>query len=520
MKKITVLISALLIFVAVQSFAQQPAPVKVQEGMVQGTIENGLTVYKGIPFAAPPVGDLRWKAPQAAAKWEGVKQATQYAPAAFQGGNPPSGKSEDCLYLNIWTPAKSAKEKIPVLVWIYGGGFSFGSTAEPGYNGEKLAKKGVVLVSIAYRVGQLGFLAHPELSAENPNHVSGNYGILDQIAGLQWIKNNIAAFGGDPNKVTIFGESAGGISVSMLCASPLAKGLFQGAISESGGSFGPTRAKTFPGENMKTLKQAEADGIAYVQKVSVSSVAELRKMEPDKLPMGMGMGGGWPITDGFVIPDDQHKLYEAGKYNDVPVLIGYNSDEGASFSREKTPEEYFAGVKARYGKFADDLIRAYPATENSVPKTARDLARDAAFGWQTWSWARLQSQTGKSKAYLYYFDQHPDYPKDSPRYGFGSPHGQEVAYVFMNLNASNPQTTKSDLEISEAMGNYWTNFAKYGDPNGQGVPAWPAFSEKAPDLMYLGPTPHVGPVPSAESLKVLDKYFEWRRTPEGEAWAK
>jgi para-nitrobenzyl esterase len=520
MKKITLIIAVFLMFIAVQSIAQQPSPVKVSEGMVQGTFENGLTVYKGIPFAAPPVGDLRWKAPQPARKWEGVKDATKYGPAAFQGGNPPSGKSEDCLYLNIWTPAKSAKEKIPVLVWIYGGGFSFGSTAEPGYNGEKLAKKGVVLVSIAYRVGQLGFLAHPELSAENPNHVSGNYGILDQIAGLQWIKKNIAAFGGDPNKVTIFGESAGGISVSMLCASPLAKGLFQGAISESGGSFGPTRAKTYPGENMKTLKQAEADGVAYAQKVGATSIAELRKMEADKLPLGMGMGGGWPITDGYVIPDDQHKLYEAGKYNDIPVLIGYNSDEGASFSREKTPEEYVTGVKARYGKFADDLIKAYPAGETTVPKTARDLARDAAFGWQTWSWARLQSQTGKSKVFLYYFDQHPDYPKDSPRFGYGSPHGQEVAYVFMNLDASNPQTTKSDLEISEAMGTYWTNFTKYGDPNGTGVPKWPTFSDATPVVMYLGPTPHIGPVPSAESLKVLDGYFKWRRSVEEEPLTK
>lgn len=520
MKKITVLISMFILFFVVQSFAQQTSPVKVKEGIVKGTIENGLNVYRGIPFAAPPVGDLRWKAPQPAVKWKGVKQTTRFAPAPMQGGNPPSGKSEDCLYLNIWTPAKTAKEKIPVLVWIYGGGFSFGSTAEPGYSGAKLAKKGVVLVSIAYRVGQLGFLAHPDLSAENPNHVSGNYGILDQIAGLQWIQKNIAAFGGDPNKVTIFGESAGGISVSMLCASPLAKGLFHGAISESGGSFGPTRPTTFPGENMKTLTMAEADGKSYAQKVGVSSVAELRKMEADKLPMGMGMGGGWPITDGYVIPDDQHKLYEAGKYNDVPVLIGYNSDEGASFSREKTPEEYYAGVKARYGKFADDLIKAYPAAQTSVPKTARDLARDAAFGWQTWSWARLQAKTGKSKVFFYYFDQHPEYPKDSPRYGFGSPHGQEVAYVFMNLDASNLQTTKSDLEISEAMGTYWTNFAKYGDPNSAGVPKWPTFSDANPQVMYFCQKPYIGPVPGAEALKVLDGYFEWRRTPEGKAWAK
>jgi para-nitrobenzyl esterase len=520
MKKITAYISILFMFGAVQSIAQQPKAVKVSEGMVQGTYEDGLTVYKGVPFAAPPVGDLRWRAPQPAAKWKGIRQTTRFAPGPMQGGSPPSGKSEDCLYLNIWTPAKSAKEKIPVLVWIYGGGFSFGSTSEPGYSGEKLAKKGVVLVSIAYRVGQLGFLAHPELSAENPDHVSGNYGLLDQIAGLKWIQKNIAAFGGDPKKVTIFGESAGGISVSMLCASPLAKGLFCGAISQSGGSFGPTRPATFPGENMKTLQQAEADGLSYVQKTGVSSVAELRKMEAGKLPLGMGMGGAWPITDGYVIPDDQYKLYEAGKYNDTPILVGYNSDEGASFSREKTAEEYMAGVKTRYGRFADELIKVYPPGEKNVPKTARDLARDAAFGWHTWSWARLQSQTGKSKVFIYYFDQHPDYPADSPRYGFGSPHGQEVAYVFQHLDPSNPQTSGSDLAISEAMGTYWTNFAKYSDPNGEGVPAWPAFSDASTGVMYFGQTPHIGPVPSLESLKVLDSYFRWRRSPEGETWVK
>jgi para-nitrobenzyl esterase len=501
-------------------FSQQPAPVMVAEGLLQGTFEDGLTIYKGIPFAAPPVDDLRWRAPQPVKTWEGIKQATHFAPAPMQGGNPPSGKSEDCLYLNIWTPAKSTNEKIPVLVWIYGGGFSFGCTSEVVYNGEKLANKGVILVSIAYRVGQLGFLAHPELSAENPDKVSGNYGILDQIAGLQWIQKNIAAFGGDPNKVTIFGESAGAISVSMLCSSPLAKGLFQGAISQSGGSFGPTRPTTYPGENMKTLKQAEADGVGFAQKAGVSSIAELRKIEADKLPSGWGMPGAWPITDGWVIPDDQYKLYQAGKYNDVPILIGYNSDEGSSFWPPKTPEEYISAVKLRYGKFADELIKAYPVGDSNVPKTARDLSRDAAFGWHTWSWARLQSQTGKSKVYYYYFDQHPDYAKDSPRYGYGSPHGQDVAYVFQNLDASNPQTTKTDLEISEAMATYWTNFAKYGNPNGMGVPDWPAFSDDNPKVMYFNQYPYIGSVPSAESLKVLDAYFLWRRTPEGEFWAK
>jgi para-nitrobenzyl esterase len=225
-------------------------------------------------------------------------------------------------------------------------------------------------------------------------------------------------------------------------------------------------------------------------------------------------------VDGFVIPDDQYRLYEVGKYNDVPVLIGYNSDEGASFSREKTPEEFISGVKARYGKFADDLVKAYPVGTSVVPKTARDLARDAAFGWQTWIWARLQSQTGKSKVFYYYFDQHPEYPEGSPQFGYGSPHGQDVAYVFQNLDASNPQISKNDLDISEAMGTYWTNFAKYGDPNGKGVPEWPAFSDANPQVMYFSQTPQTGPVPSAESLQVLDTYFKWRRTPEGEAWAK
>lgn len=516
MKQLKLAFAALAVLSITSCTTLPPEQAKVEQGIVQGSIEDGLRVFKGIPFAAPPQGDLRWKAPQPAEKWKGIKETTAYAPAAFQGGNPPSGKSEDCLYLNVWTPAKSAKEKIPVLVWIYGGGFSFGSTAEPVYTGEKLANKGVVFVSIAYRVGQIGFLAHPELSAENPNQVSGNYGLMDMIAGLQWIQKNIEAFGGDPNKVTIFGESAGGIAVSMLCASPLANGLFSGAISQSGGSFGPTRLTTYPGENMKTLEQAEADGVAYAEQVGAASIEELRKVPADKLPLGMGMGGGWPIVDGYVIPDNQYKLYEAGKFNDTPILVGYNSDEGASFTRTKDPKEFTEAVQQRYGKYAEALLEAYPVTETSVPKTARDLSRDAAFGWQTWSWARLQSKMGTSKAWLYYFDQHPDYPADSPKYGYGSPHGQDVAYVFGHVGADN----ESDVALSEAMVTYWTNFAKFGNPNGEGIPNWPAFSDDNPEVMYLGPTPHIGQVPSAVSLEVLDDYFEWRRTPEGETWAQ
>jgi len=520
MKYQTPFLIFIVIFIA-SCTAKYPEQIKVDGGIIQGVYTDSLKIYKGIPFAAPPVGELRWKAPQPVQDWDSVRLCTEYAPAPMQGGNPPSGKSEDCLYLNVWTPAKSTDEKIPVLVWIYGGGFSFGSTSEPVSDGAELASKGVVLVSIAYRVGQLGFLAHPELSAESPEQVSGNYGLLDQIAGLKWIQNNIAKFGGDPDQVTIFGESAGGISVSMLCASPLAKGLFHGAISQSGGSFGPTRPTTYPGENMKTLAQAEADGIEYARQHGVSSIAELRKLDAEQLiPKGWTMPGGWPIVDGVVIPDDQYKLYQQGNYNDVPVLIGYNSDEGASFMWEKDPEAVKSSVQHRYGKFTDDLLQAYPVAENSVPKTARDLMRDAAFGWQTWSWARLQAETGKSKVYYYYFDQHPDYPEDSPMYGYGSPHGQDVAYVFQHLDRSNPQTSPSDIEISKAMGDYWTNFAKYGNPNGEGVPEWPAFTNENPQVMHLGQTPHVGSVPDENSLKVLDTYFEWRRSPEGMIWAK
>jgi para-nitrobenzyl esterase len=520
MKYLYIFLLAALAFSISACTKLQPGQLRVEGGIIQGTLTDDLTIYKGIPFAAPPVGDLRWKAPQPVEEWEGVKQTTEYAPAPMQGGNPESGKSEDCLYLNVWTPVKSAKEQLPVLVWIYGGGFSFGSTSDPVHNGEHLARKGVVLVSIAYRVGQLGFLAHPELSAENPYNVSGNYGLLDMIAGLEWIKSNIEAFGGDPDKVTIFGESAGGIAVSMLCASPLAKGLFHGAISQSGGSFGPTRPTTYPGENMKTLKQAELEGVEYANRVGVASIAELRAIDADKLPLGMGMGGAWPIVDSYVIPDDQFKMYETGNYNDVPVLIGYNSDEGLSFSAGRSPEEFIENVLRRFGPYADSLLQAYPLVDNAIKRTARNLMRDAAFGWQTWSWARLQSRTGESDVYLYYFDQHPERAEGSPQADHGTPHGVDVPFVFMNLDTANPNTTGSDLAISEIMGTYWTNFAKFGHPNGEGVTQWPAFSEANKAVMYLGPTAYLGPVPDEASLNVLDNYFKWRRTSEGNEWAK
>jgi len=513
------LLAPVALFLASSAFALQSAPVATEYGLVQGVAENDLTVFKGIPFAAPPVGELRWRAPQPAAKWTGVRAADKFGPDPYQGDGQ-GGVSEDCLYLNIWTPAKSPDEKLPVLVWIYGGGFAFGSTSTPVHNGEHLARKGVVLVSINYRVGSLGFLAHPELSAESPRKVSGNWGLLDQIAGLKWVKRNIAAFGGDPDRVTIFGESAGGIAVSMLCASPEAKGLFRGAISQSGGSFGPTRDTTYPGENMRTLAQAEASGVAYVQKAGVRSIAELRQLPPDKLPGGWGSGTAWPIVDGWVIPGDQYKLYEAGRYNDVDILVGYNSDEGLSFARDKDAAEYRANVEKRYGPFAEKLIAAYPPSGDAVTRTARDLMRDAAFGWQTWAWATLQSHTGKSKVFYYYFDQHADHPADAPNADHGMPHGVDVPYVFQTLDRDDAKLTPGDWAISDTVSTYWTNFAKRGDPNGPGVPVWPRYTHEDRRVMYFKNTAQPGPVPSADALAVLDRYFAWRRTPEGAAWAK
>lgn len=488
--------------------------VTVDQGQLQGTKEDGLAVYRGIPFAAPPVGDLRWRAPQPAAKWQGTRPADKFAPQCPQN-IPGITTSEDCLYLNVWSPAKSPSAHVPVLVWIFGGGFSVGGTAVPTYSGEQLAQKGVVLVSISYRLGVLGFLAHPGLSAESPQHVSGNYGLLDMIAALQWIKKNIAAFGGDPNKVTIFGESAGGIAVSQLCASPLAKGLFEGAMSESGGSFGPPRSAGQPGENMRPLADAERSGVEFARTAGAASIADLRKLPPEKL-LAATRGLAWPNIDGWVIPSDEYTLYEAKKFNDVPVLIGYNSDEGATFSRDRAPRDYVEGVHRRYGSFADSLLKAYPAGETTVPKTARDLSRDAAFGWHTWTWARLQSNLVKSKVFYYYFDQHPDYPADSPQAGHGSPHGMEVEYVFKHVTGGpSGKPSATDLTISDAMATYWTNFAKYGDPNGKRMPHWPAFTEQNPQLMYFAGTPHIGPLPNEEGLKALDAYFAWRRSPEG-----
>jgi para-nitrobenzyl esterase len=496
-------------------------PVKVEGGLLRGTVEDGLRIYRGIPYAAPPVGDLRWKAPQPAPKWEGVRAAEQFGRACIQTNaaiaNLPE-PSEDCLFLNVWTPAKTANDKLPVMVWIHGGGFMAGTPAEKLYHGEGLAQKGVVVVSIGYRLGVLGFLAHPELSAENDRHVSGNYGLLDMIVGLKWVQKNISVFGGNPNRVTIFGESAGSAAVSILCASPLAKGLFHGAIAESGASFAPVRAGAAMGEGMTPLAAAEQAGAAWGKTLGVSGIAELRKLAAGKVQDASqrqpGIAG--PNVDGWVIADDQYKLYQAGRYNDVPVIVGYNSDEGATFPGAATTQEaYVKMVRERYGPFADRVLAAYPGGETPAAKrTARNLMRDSAFGSHSWTWVRLQTKTGKSKVFFYYFDEHPDYPADSPRAGFGTPHSEELPYTFHQLTEhGRPAPTAADEAMSEMMRTYWTNFAKTGDPNGSGLPNWPVYSEKKPQMLHIATGSTVaGPIVDEEGLKALDEYLAWRRS--------
>ena len=500
----------------------QIGEVEVSGGRVAGVAANGVVAFKGIPFAAPPVGALRWKAPQPVNAWSGVKQAASFGASCMQDPSfatlfgAPAAFSEDCLYLNVWTPAKSAGDALPVMVWIYGGAFVGGMTSIPAYDGMRLAQKGVVLVSVSYRVGVFGFLAHPELSHESGKG-SGNYGLQDQIAALRWVKANIAKFGGDPGRVTIFGESAGGISVSMLAASPAAKGLFQRAISESGGSFGPPRLANEGGQTVPPLAVAEKSGQQFLTKLGANDIQAARALPAEVLQKALGPGlqaGFWPVFDGDVLPGDQYELYQAQRFNDTPVLIGTNSDEGGLFVPPGVTAALFESqVRAGFGKHADAILAAYPhASDAEAVKAARDIFRDSTFGWHTWAWALLQAQKGKGKAYLYSFDHR------TPQSPNGAGHASEIAFVFRTLSspgggvvglfgAARPE----DIAMSELMSSYWVNFAKTGDPNGPGLPAWPAFSSSAQNAMYFDTRPSARPVPNMTQIQALDGYYAWRR---------
>ncbi len=494
----------------------QISQARVTGGTVAGTVVDGVSEFKGIPFAAPPVGELRWKAPRPVTPWHGVRQTVAFGPACIQNAvalgrqAPGITASEDCLYLDVWTPAKSARERLPVIAWIYGGGFTGGMTSAPLYDGTHFAQKGVVFVSLSYRVGALGFLATPQLSRES-GHGSGNYGLLDQIAGLKWIRRNITQFGGDPSKVTLLGHSAGAISVSMLAGSPLAKGLFRGVISESGASFTPPQDSSWAGGGVETLRMAEAAGQRWLESLGAPTLRQARALPAEKILAAQTARGAprfWPPVDGYVITGDQYELWRHGRFNDTPILVGDVSDEAAGFGVRKTePAAFEAAVQKGYGKEADALLAAYPhATDAEATRAATQLRSDTTFDWDQYTWARLEASHGQHKAYVYYFD------RPSARDPNGSTHGQEVAYVFGNLGVGGrPAPTAADRAISNEMQSYWVNFATRGDPNGAGLPHWPSFTEAAPLAMRFGVDPGPAAIPHQDRLKVLDVYYAWRR---------
>jgi len=514
----TWLVSALALGIAAGSAPAraQIAQADVTGGTIAGTVVDGLSEFKGIPFAAPPVGELRWRAPQPVKPWSGVRRTVAFGPACMQPAAmaarmaPGVPLSEDCLLLDVWTPAQSSSEKLPVIAWIYGGGFSGGMTSAPLYDGAHFAKRGIVFVSISYRVGALGFLATPELGRES-GHGSGNYGLLDQIAGLKWIRENIGKFGGDPSKVTLLGHSAGGFSVCMLAGSPLAKGLFRGVISESGANFVPPASSEWGGSSIQTLHAAEAAGQKWLKGLGVTTLAEARALPVAKLMAAQRPGASprfWPTVDGYVIPGDQYRLWRERRFNDTPILVGDVSDESAGFGvRTIDPAAFESQVRREYGKEADAILAAYPhSNEDEATRAATQLRSDTTFDWGQYTWARLEASYGKHRAYVYDFDL------PSPRDPHGSTHGQEVGYVFGNLGVGGrPAPSPRDLAISEQMQSYWVNFATQGDPNGPGLPHWPAFTGSAPEVMRFGVDPGPAPIPNLARLKVLDAYYSWRR---------
>lgn len=515
MKKVNVLMGltaiGLIGFMAFTPFTDESAVVTVTGGQVAGTVSKDGYVrsYKGIPFAAPPVGDLRWKAPQPVKPWLGVRKGDQFGPSPMQGAPAPFGPwsaeylipkapiSEDCLYLNVWTGAKSTslpQGRLPVLVWIYGGGFNSGGSGVPIYDGDATARKGVVFVSVNYRVGPFGFLALPELTKESVHNASGNYGLLDQIAALQWVKQNIAQFGGDPTNVTIAGQSAGSMAVNCLVASPLARNLFKKAIAESGAGF----ARPYP-----TLQQAEEAGLKAMQVMGATSLADLRALPADDI-LKKGQGGRGPIIDGYVLPQSIADIFAGNKQNDVALLTGWNEDEGMAFGPPKKADEYRKQMEQQYGADAPDLLKYYPGTtDQEAARSQLNLSRDMIFGAQNYTWANVQNQQGKS-VYVYRFTRKLPATGDYARYG--AFHTGEVAYAYDNLKfidrTLRPLEPKDDA-LAKTMSTYWVNFMKNGNPNGNGLPKWPAYSTNTKQVMLLGDDVQAKPLPDAASLDFL-----------------
>ena len=479
--------------------------VKIDAGRVSGVLNAAGNVYafKGIPFAAPPVGDLRWKEPQPVKPWEGIHKCERFGPSPMQSKPVPISMwseefiipkepiSEDCLYLNVWTGAKSSGEKRPVIVWIYGGGFVSGGSAVPVYDGEAMAKKGIVFVSMNYRVGIFGFFAHPELTKESGRNASGNYAILDQLAGLRWVQRNIAAFGGDPGNVTIAGQSAGSYSVNILVASPLGKDLFQKAIGESGASFSTP---------FTPLAKAEEAGAAYGKSFNAPGLADLRKVSAEEL-MRKPYAVWGAIVDGYVLPAQIAAIYREGKENKVPLLTGWNQEETKFFAAVKSAEDFKKEMTARYGPDAQTALEYYPATNDSLATASQyRMNSDQVFGSQNFIWANMQSDQG-AKVYVYRFTH--KVPGSGQYAKFGAFHGGELPYAYNNLKFGSRPWQPADTKLAEAMSSFWANFAATGNPNGNGLPEWKPYNSKTHDVMILDDQCYSAKMPDLKAIEFL-----------------
>ena len=499
-----------------QGQADQDLVVKTKLGEVRGMQQDEVRTFLGIPYAAPPVGPLRWREPMPAARWKGVRQATTFGPHCMQ---PPvfadmifrdPGPSEDCLTLNVWTPAKDKSAKLPVMVWIYGGGYQGGSTSEARQDGAVLATRGVVVVTLNYRLNIFGFFTHPALTAESPNKASGNYGLLDQIAALRWVKENIEAFGGDPSNVTLFGESAGAFAVSIHMASPRAKGLFQKAIGESGGAF------TGAGPGMPTLAEAEAKDAAFAHTVyHADTLDALRAVPAQELLDRANKPAGAPdlvhfapVIDGYLLPESVAALFAAGKQNDVPLLAGWNHDEGGVLTKT-TASSFQKDVRERFGENAPRALKLYPASSDAEAiRSASDLAADTFIAYSTWKWLEAQATTGKQPVYRYRFEgvvpADPFHPDGNAAY-----HSGEIAYVFGSQHLlTDFKWTAEDRALSRQMQQYWTNFARTGDPNGASLPPWPRYDAASGwQVLHLDAQPEAGKDTTRQRDLLLDSLW-------------
>ena len=500
------IITMLLMLVGMTAMAQPLLKTHVETGDVEGTPDGtDLAIYKAIPYAAPPVGDLRWKAPQPAKPWKGVLKAEDVAkwpPQPEKSYVKYDMMSEDCLYLSVTTPAKTVDDALPVMVFIHGGGFQ-----TEHYGGDlwqSLARRGVVAVAIEYRAGALGFLAHANLAKESDGH-SGNYGMLDQIFALQWVQRNIKNFGGDSSKVTIFGESAGAMSCHILCASPLAKGLFRACISQSGAMMSPT--------NVVNQQVAQMYGGMFMNQLKKSSIAEMRQMDAKDLT---GNDAHFqlcmPIVDGYVIPEPICDLYQKGNYNDVPVLIMYNSDEGAVEFDSVSVDDYNRQLSSLPGQWADSAKACYPgSTAEERLFSMRDFVRDVGFGWPAYAWITQQKLTGKSPVYSAYLAQKSDttvYAKGNRR---GAAHADDMMYLtgaFDRVAKKYPQEKK----VSDLMQQYWVNFAKTMNPNGEGLPKWPIFEEGKATVMQFNNGASLIETPHQERIRLIDGFMKYVRS--------